>query len=89
MNLIVDIGNTCLKIALFEKNNLIEKSHLLDNYLDNIKNILSKNPVENSIVSNVSEINDELISVLNEAGFKNCKVVKKNASNMVIEARKN
>jgi len=30
-----------------------------------------------------------LISVLNEAGFKNCKVVKKNASNMVIEARKN
>ena len=66
MNLIVDIGNTCLKIALFEKNNLIEKSHLLDNYLDNIKNILSKNPVENSIVSNVGEINDELISVLND-----------------------
>ena len=65
MNLIVDIGNTCLKIALFEKNNLIEKSYLLDNYLDNIKNILSKNPVENSIVSNVGEINDELISVLN------------------------
>jgi 2-polyprenyl-3-methyl-5-hydroxy-6-metoxy-1,4-benzoquinol methylase len=31
----------------------------------------------------------KLISVLNEAGFKNCKVVKKNASNMVIEARKN
>lgn len=66
MNLIVDIGNTCLKIALFEKNNLIEKSYLRDNYLDNIKSILSKNPVENSIVSNVGEINDELISVLNE-----------------------
>ncbi len=66
MNLIVDIGNTCLKIALFEKNNLIKKSYLLDNYLDNIKNILSKNPVENSIVSNVGEINDELISVLND-----------------------
>ena len=66
MNLIVDIGNTCLKIALFEKNNLIEKFYLLDNYLDNIKNILSKNPVENSIVSNVGEINDELISVLND-----------------------
>ena len=31
----------------------------------------------------------KLIGVLNEAGFKNCKVVKKNASNMVIEARKN
>ncbi len=31
----------------------------------------------------------KLIDVLNEAGFKNCKVVKKNASNMVIEARKN
>ncbi|MFL2637313.1 MAG: type III pantothenate kinase [Flavobacteriaceae bacterium] len=66
MNLIVDIGNTCIKIALFEKNNLIEKSYLRDNYLDNIKSILSKNPVENSIVSNVGEINDELISVLNE-----------------------
>jgi type III pantothenate kinase len=66
LNLIVDIGNTCLKIALFEKNNLIKKSYLLDNYLDNIKNILSKNPVENSIVSNVGEINDELISVLND-----------------------
>ena len=66
MNLIVDIGNTCLKIALFEKNNLIEKSYLRDNYLDNIKSILSKNPVENSIVSNVGEINDELISVLND-----------------------
>ena len=66
MNLIVDIGNTCIKIALFEKNNLIEKTYLRDNYLDNIKSILSKNPVENSIVSNVGEINDELISVLNE-----------------------
>ena len=31
----------------------------------------------------------EKIINLNEAGFKNCKVVKKNASNMVIEARKN
>ncbi len=29
-----------------------------------------------------------LIKVLNEAGFKNCKVVKKNASNMVLEARR-
>ena len=29
-----------------------------------------------------------LINVLNEAGFKNCKVVKKNASNMVLEARR-
>ena len=66
MNLIVDIGNTYLKIALFEKNNLIEKFSFHHNYLDNIKNILSKNPVENSIVSNVGEINDELISVLND-----------------------
>ena len=66
MNLIVDIGNTCLKIALFEKNNLIEKFSFHHNYLDNIKNILSKNPVENSIISNVSEINDELISFLNK-----------------------
>ena len=31
----------------------------------------------------------KLIDVLNEAGFKYCKVVKKNASNMVIEAKKN
>jgi SAM-dependent methyltransferase len=29
-----------------------------------------------------------LIQALTEAGFKNCKVVKKNASNMVLEARK-
>ena len=66
MNLIVDIGNTYLKIALFEKNNLIEKFSFHHNYLDNIKNILSKNPVKNSIISNVSEINDELISYLND-----------------------
>jgi len=66
LNLIVDIGNTYLKIALFEKNNLIEKFFFHHNYFDNIKNILSKNPVKNSIISNVSEINDELISVLNE-----------------------
>jgi type III pantothenate kinase len=66
LNLIVDIGNTYLKIALFEKNNLIEKFFFHHNYFDNIKNILSKNPVKNSIISNVSEINDELISFLNE-----------------------
>ena len=29
-----------------------------------------------------------LIDVLKEAGFNNCKVVKKNASNMVLEARR-
>ena len=30
----------------------------------------------------------KLIKVLDQAGFKDCKIVKKNATNMVLEARK-
>ena len=67
MNLILDVGNSLLKIALFEKSELIQKFKFSENYKRNIENIISKNNVTHSIISNVGRIDDSIINILKES----------------------
>ena len=67
MNLILDVGNSLLKIALFEKSELIQKFKFSENYKRNIEDIISKYKVTHSIISNVGRIDDSIINILKES----------------------
>ena len=67
MNLILDVGNSLLKIALFEKSELIQKFKFSDNYKRNIEDIISNYKVTHSIISNVGRIDDSIINILKES----------------------
>ncbi len=67
MNLILDVGNSLLKIALFEKSELIQKLKFSENYKKNIEDIISNNNVTHSIISNVGRIDDSIINILKES----------------------
>ena len=51
MNLIVDIGNTRTKIALFEKNELVEKAILENGALGELSAAISEFPIQGAILS--------------------------------------
>ncbi len=84
MNLVLDIGNSLLKVGIFKNNNLINYFEFNQDYYLNVKSIIHKNPITYSIASNVSESNNKLIELLsNETNlikfnsslkvpFKNC-----------------
>lgn len=67
MNLVLDVGNSLLKIALFEKSELIHKLKFSENYKKNIEDIISKYKVTHSIISNVGRIDDSIINILKES----------------------
>lgn len=67
MNLILDVGNSLLKIALFKKSQLIQKFKFTENYKRNIEDIISENNVTHSIISNVGRIDDSIINILKES----------------------
>lgn len=67
MNLILDVGNSLLKTALFKKSQLIQKFKFTENYKRNIEDIISENNVTHSIISNVGRIDDSIINILKES----------------------
>ena len=67
MNLVLDVGNSLLKIALFEKSELIQKFKFSENYKKNTEDIISKYKVTHSIISNVGRIDDSIINILKES----------------------
>ena len=67
MNLILDVGNSLLKIALFKKSQLIQKFKFTENYKRNIEDIILENNVTHSIISNVGRIDDSIINTLKES----------------------
>ena len=67
MNLVIDVGNSLLKIALFEKSELIQKFKFSENYKRNIEDIISNYKVTHSIISNVGRIDDSIINILKES----------------------
>ena len=89
MNLIIDIGNSLLKVGVFKNNNLIIFGEFNEDYFSNVKSILDKHPITHSIVSNVSQSNNKLIELLSnktnlikfnsslKLPFKNCYKSKK------------
>lgn len=67
MNLVLDVGNSLLKIALFEKSELIQKFKFSENYKRNIEDIISNYKVTHSIISNVGRIDNTIINILKES----------------------
>ena len=65
MNLVLDIGNSYIKIALFEKSELIQKFQFSDNFEKNILDTLSNYEIKYSIISNVGKIENTIIELLN------------------------
>ena len=63
MNLIIDIGNTNTKIAVFEHDNIIETDIFnAENTTEAINKFLSKyKALNNAIISNVSSINNSTL----------------------------
>ena len=65
MNLVLDIGNSYIKIALFEKSELIQRFQFSDNFEKNILDTLSNYEIKYSIISNVGKIENTIIELLN------------------------
>lgn len=71
MNLVIDIGNTRTKLAVFDKNSLIESLEVSSLIRDDLDIFISKHrSVTQCIISSVQEINPEAISLLLEWSIK-------------------
>jgi type III pantothenate kinase len=67
MNLVIDIGNTRTKIAVFDNNLMVEKAILQDGTLVNVTNFLAKYPkIDHAILSTVAKADKALIDYLSK-----------------------
>ena len=64
MNLIIDVGNSLLKIALFQKSDLVVKYDFSKSDKIDIDKIFKNYSIINSIVSNVSQISPDILTYL-------------------------
>ncbi len=65
MNLIIDIGNTQVKAAVFESNTILEHFTFDENsFLKNVERILEKHQIQKCILSSVREINQDYLLAL-------------------------
>jgi type III pantothenate kinase len=75
MNLIIDIGNTRGKLAVFKDNKLIERKNAKHKkILKKVRKIFSEYPIYNAIISSVHEIDADLFRFLD----KNTKLIQLN-----------
>ncbi|MDB2658256.1 type III pantothenate kinase [Flavobacteriaceae bacterium] len=67
MNLVIDIGNTKVKVAVFELDTIITTIVCEEiNLLEELKKILNKYPISQSIVSSVKDIKEEYRKEINK-----------------------
>ncbi|TRO67090.1 type III pantothenate kinase [Christiangramia sabulilitoris] len=66
MNLVIDVGNTSVKTAVFQNNRLLEKQNFeKEKFSEKLEKIQRKYPgIDNSIVSSVSSGEKEMISTI-------------------------
>ena len=64
MKLIIDIGNTAVKTALFEDKELISSSVLNDSTLHNILVFVGKQVISNTIISSVKPVDSDLKQII-------------------------
>jgi type III pantothenate kinase len=60
MNLVIDIGNTAAKIAVFKDNRIIEVVHDSKESLDRLFDISQKYKIDKAIVASVIELNEKI-----------------------------
>ena len=66
MNLVIDIGNTFMKLFVFEENNLLHFNQCKTTNQDKIAIYLDEyQKISNSIISSVSDISDSLLAIVN------------------------
>ena len=65
MKLVIDIGNTRAKLALFSGKDLVEKLDVTFCTLKNTQNFVAGNKITSCIISSVREIDSEISSILN------------------------
>ena len=70
MNLVIDIGNSKVKVAVFELDTIITTAVCDEIYfLDEVKRISNQYAIERSIVSSVKDINEEYLEELQKLPF--------------------
>ncbi len=65
MNLIIDIGNTVAKIALFDGATMVDVVYDSNQSLNSLRGLCSKYTVDKAIVATVIDLNESIINQLN------------------------
>ena len=61
MNLVIDIGNTQSKLAVFENHSLVFQEAVDSKVLNAAQKLMKTHPIQRAIVCNVSQSQPELI----------------------------
>ena len=69
MNLVIDIGNTTAKIAVFDSQEPVEVVHTSNRTLSSLTGITGKYPIKKGIVSSVITLTDEAKTTLANIGI--------------------
>ena len=69
MNLIIDIGNTATKIAIFEQGKIKETTRCSNQSLDDLASLCKRYPIRKGILSSVISINEEMRHQLEKLPF--------------------
>ena len=69
MNLIIDIGNTMAKVALFNDGEMVEVLTESNQSLDCLKALCAKYPVNQGIVATVIDLNERILAELAVLSF--------------------
>lgn len=59
MNLIIDIGNSVAKLAVFDSNEIVEVRHCSNQTLDQLSDLCNRYVIEKGILSSVITLNEE------------------------------
>ena len=59
MNLIIDIGNSVAKLAVFDSNEIVEVRHCSNQTLDQLSDLCNRYAIEKGILSSVITLNEE------------------------------
>ena len=66
MKLVIDIGNTLVKVALFEKKKIIKTISFENITFEVVKCFIENNKIKNTIVSSVKDYSTELLKIIND-----------------------
>ena len=69
MNLIIDIGNTSAKLAVFSQEKIIETIRCSNQTLEGLSSLCERFPIEKGIVSTVVTLNENIIKQLGSLSF--------------------
>ena len=70
MNLVIDIGNTAAKIAVFDETKLVETIYGDNHSLAELPEIAKKYPLQKGILASVITLTDEVQAQLGALGIK-------------------